>query len=119
MSFFRKVNRGVGNLFRKGVQEPVGSFFRKEGGLDQFSVGLRKMGNTFQDTGKGIRKFSSNPLIVALGNVVGSTYGNPLLGKQIKDEGRLIGDGLKVSGDLLKLGREATNRKNYNSLERA
>ena len=119
MSFFRKVNRGVGNIFRKGVQEPVGSFFRKEGGLDQFSVGLRKMGNTFQDTGSGIRQFSSNPLVRELGNAIGSAYGNPLLGQQISDEGRLVGDSLKASGDLLKLGRDVTNRKNYNSLERA
>ena len=119
MSIFRKMNRGVGNIFKKGIQEPIGSFFRKEGGLDQFSVGLRKMGNTFQDTGKGVRQFSSNPLIIALGNLVGSAYGNPLLGKQIKDEGKLIGDSLKMSGDVLKLGRDVTNRNNYNSLERA
>ena len=119
MSFFRKINRGVGNLFRKGVQEPVGSFFRKDGGLDQFSVGLRKMGNTFQESGKGVKKFSSNPLVVALGNMVGSAYGNPLLGTQIKDEGKLVGDSLKMSGDVLKLGRDVTNRKTYNSLERA
>ena len=119
MSFFRKVNRGVGDIFKKGVQEPVGSFFSKEGGLDQFSVGLRKMGNTFQDTGSGIRQFSSNPLVRELGNAVGSAYGNPLLGQQIRDEGRLVGDSLKASGDLLKLGRDVTNRKNYNSLERA
>jgi hypothetical protein len=119
MSFFRKINRGVGNIFRKGVQEPVGSFFRKEGGLDQFSVGLRKMGNTFQESGKGVRQFSSNPVITALGNALGSYYGNPLLGTQIRDEGKLIGDSLTESGDMLKLGRDATNRKNYNSLERS
>ena len=38
MSIFRKMNRGVGNIFKKGIQEPIGSFFRKEGGLDQFST---------------------------------------------------------------------------------
>ena len=88
MSIFRKMNRGVGNIFKKGIQEPIGSFFRKEGGLDQFSVGLRKMGNTFQDTGSGIRQFSSNPLVRELGNAVGSAYGNPLLGQQPQCDSR-------------------------------
>ncbi len=118
MSFFRKLNRDGGRFFRKNISNPVGGFFRKGGGLDDFSSGLRKSGNTLQQIGGGIRQFSSNPLVMAGADILGSAYGIDNLGRDFKKEGKIVGENMRLGGDVFKLGSNLTNRNTYNRLER-
>lgn len=121
MSFFKKTFANVDSIFKKNGSSSGGgnSFFRKGGGLDQFSVALRKGGNTFATVADVIRGIASNPLLVESANIIGAEYGNPLLGDQMAEGGKGVADGADIGSKIMLQGRELTNRKRYNNLERA
>ncbi len=113
MSFFTKAIGNTGRFFTKGVKPLTENFFRKGGGLDGLSRGLRQSSNVIRGIGGGIKSVSQSPLVLAGGTVLGSYLGNPLLGGQIASAGSALGGGLEGGATLLGAGREVTNRNKY------
>ena len=116
MSFFTKAIGNTGRFFTKGIKPMGVNFFRKGGGLDGLSRGLRQSSNVIRGLGGGIKQLSQNPVVQVGGNVLG-TYlmGNPLLGTQLGVGGQALGSAFEEGSDLLKAGREITNRNKYMS----
>jgi len=114
MSFFTKAFNDTGRFFRKNVKPLGDNFFRKNtGGLDRLSRGLRQSSSVVSGLGKGVREVSQSPLVLAGGTVLGSYFGNPLLGGQLASGGAMLGSGLEEGATLLGAGREITNRNKY------
>ena len=113
MSFFTKAIGNTGRFFTKGVKPLTANFFRKGGGLDGLSRGLRQSSNVIRGIGGGIKSVSQSPLVLAGGTMLGTYMGNPLLGTQIASGGSAIGSGLEGGATLLGAGREITNRNKY------
>lgn len=113
MSFFTKAINNTGRFFTKGVKPLAENFFRKGGGLDNLSTGLRQSSNVIRGIGGGIKSVSQSPLVLAGGTMLGSYFGNPLLGGQIQAGGTALGSGLEGGATLLGAGREVTNRNKY------
>jgi len=117
MSFFTKAIGNTGRFFTKGVKPLAVNFFRKGGGLDGLSSGLRQSSNIVRGIGGGIKSVSQSPLVLAGGTLVGTYMGNPLLGGQIASTGSAIGSGLEGGATLLGAGRQITNRNKYMTKE--
>lgn len=115
MSFFTKAIGNTGRFFTKGVKPLGENFFRKGGGLDRLSKGLRQSSNVISGIGQGVKSLSQSPLVLAGGSVLGSYMGNPLLGAQLSAGGQALGSGLQEGATLLGAGREITNRNSYMS----
>lgn len=117
MSFFTKAINDTGRFFRKSVRPIASNFFRKGGGLDGLSRGLRQSSNVARGIGGGVKSVSQSPLVLAGGTIVGSYLGNPLLGGQIASGGSALGSALEGGATLLGAGREVTNRNKYMSAQ--
>ena len=115
MSFFTKPFKTTSRFFTKQAKPITENFFRKDGGLESLSKGLRQSSNVVRGVGQGVKKLGQNPLVLAGGTVLGSYLGNPLLGAELGAGLTSLGSGLEEGSTLLGAGREITNRNRYMS----
>ena len=115
MSFFTKGLRNTGRFFNKQAKPLARNFFRKGGGIEDLSRGLRQSSNVLKEVGSGVSKVSQNPLVLAGGTALGTYMGNPLLGVQLAGGGSMVGSGLEATGEILGGLRTLTNRNKYMS----
>ena len=115
MSFFKKGLRNTGRFFNKQTKPLARNFFRKGGGIEDLSRGLRQSSNVLKEVGSGVSKVSKNPLVLAGGTALGTYMGNPLLGVQLAGGGSMVGSGLEGAGEVLGGLRTLTNRNKYMS----
>ena len=101
MSFFTKAIRKSGRFFNKQAKPLALNSFRKGGGIEDVSRGLRQGYNVMREIGSGITKVSQNPLLLAGGTAVGTYMGNQLLSVQLGAGGLALGTGLEGTAEIL------------------